>query len=218
MPVIDARAPATPWTARCPRALVPRPLVAGDASVHLWLLRGGRDDPRLRLLVARYAGLDPDGLAPALGAHGKPFLEGHALRYNVSHSGEWSALALAHGTELGVDLEHGRRVRRRTALLERSFTDAERSRLDGGGDAALLRYWAAKEALVKAIGRGIAYGLKQIEIGESADGSLHVARLGGPAAPAARWRIAGFDPGEDGFGVLAYEGPERPLAFFWAPD
>ena len=214
----DARAPAMAWTERCPRGLGASPLAADDPSVHLWLLRGGRDDPRLRRLVACYAGIDPDALAPAVGPHGKPYLEGHALRFNLSHSGDWSVLALAFGTELGVDLEHQRRVRRRSALLERSFTDPERQRLGGGGDAALLRYWAAKEALVKAIGRGIAYGLKQIEIGEDAGGALRVNALGGSAAPASRWRIHGFDPGEDGFGVLAYEGPVRPLAFFRAPD
>lgn len=217
-PVTEPAAPATPWIERCPRSLPPAPLAAEDPSVHLWLLRGGRDDPRLRALVAAYAGLAADALPLAVGPHGKPFLDGHPLRFNLSHSGDWSVLALASGTEVGIDLEHARRVRRRTALLERSFTEPERQRLAGGGDAAILRYWAAKEALVKAIGRGIAYGLKQIEIGELPDGALAVRSLGGPAAPAARWRVRGFDPGEDGFGVLAYEGPERPLAFFRAPD
>lgn len=214
----DAHAPAMAWTERCPRGLEASPLAADDPAIHLWLLRGGRDDPRLRALVARYAGIDPAALALSVGAHGKPFLDGHPLRFNLSHSGDWSVLALAVGTELGVDLEHQRRVRRRAALLERSFTEGERQRLAGGGDTAFLRYWAAKEALVKAIGRGIAYGLKQIEIDEDVAGNLRVRALGGPAAPASRWRIAGFEPGEDGFGVLAYEGSERPLAFFRAPD
>lgn len=214
----DADAPAMAWTERCPHGLGASPLAADDPAIHLWLLRGGRDDPRLRALLAVYAGLDPAALTLSVGAHGKPFLAGHPLRFNLSHSGDWSVLALARGTEVGVDLEHQRRVRRRAALLERSFTDGERQRLAGGGDTAVLRYWAAKEALVKAIGRGIAYGLKQIEIDEAADGSLRVRALGGPAAPASRWRIAGFEPGEDGFGVLAYEGPERPLSLFRAPD
>lgn len=215
--MIASIAPATPWIERCPRGLPPSSLATDDPTVHLWLLRGGRDDPRLRALVAAYAGLAVDALPLAVGPHGKPYLDGHPLRFNLSHSGDWSVLALAAGTELGIDLEHARRVKRRTALLERSFTDGERQRLAGGGDAAFLRYWAAKEALVKAIGRGIAYGLKQIEIDERPDGALAVRALGGPAAPANRWRVHGFDPGEDGFGVLAYEGPERPLAYFRAP-
>ncbi len=211
-------ATATDWTERCPDGLEERPLAEDDASLHLWLLRGGRDDPRLRRVVARYAALEPEALQPSVGPHGKPFLDGHRLRFNLSHSGDWSLLVLGFGSELGVDLEHQRRVRRRTALLERSFTAAERARLGGAGDAGLLRYWAAKEALVKAIGRGIAYGLQQIEIGERADGALFVQSLGGPAAPASRWRVHGFDPGGDGFGVVAYEGEERPLRFFRAPD
>lgn len=211
-------APATDWIERCPDRLEERPLAEDDPGVHLWLLRGGRDDPRLHRVVARYAALDAASLRPSVGPHGKPFLDGHRLKFNLSHSGDWTLLALGYGSELGVDLEHQRRVRRRTALLERSFTAGERARLDGAGDAGLLRYWAAKEALVKAIGRGIAYGLQQIEIGERPDGTLFVQSLGGPAAPASRWRVHGFDPGGDGFGVVAYEGPERPLRYFRAPD
>jgi 4'-phosphopantetheinyl transferase len=210
--------PATTWTPLSPHALRDPPLAADDPSIHVWLLRGGRNDPRLRALVACYAGCAADTLALCIGAHGKPYLDGHGLRFNVSHSGDWTVLALGWSVELGVDLEHARRVRRRTALLERCFTPAERTRLASGGDQALLRYWAAKEALVKAIGRGIAYGLTQIEIGEHADGRLAVVALGGPAAPAARWQVCGFDPGEDGFGALAYEGPERPVVGFRAMD
>jgi 4'-phosphopantetheinyl transferase len=215
---LSACAPATEWIERCPDSLDAVPLPDDDASIHLWLLRGGRDDPRVYRVVARYAALAPETLQPSVGPHGKPFLDDHGLRFNLSHSGDWTVLALGWRTELGVDLEHQRRVRRRSALLERSFTAGERSRLAGAGDAGLLRYWAAKEALVKAIGRGIAYGLQQIEIGERADGTLFVHSLGGPAAPASRWRVHGFDPGGDGFGVVAYEGIERPLRFFRAPD
>lgn len=210
--------PATTWTPLSPQSLRDPPLPADDPSIHLWLLRGGRDDPRVHALVARYAGCAAESLVPCIGPHGKPYLDGHRLRFNLSHSGDWTVLALAWSVELGVDLEHARRVRRRTALLERCFTTAEQARLASGGDRALLRYWAAKEALVKAIGRGIAYGLKQIEVGEHPDGRLAVVALGGPAAPAARWQVCGFDPGEDGFGALAYEGPERPVLGFRAAD
>lgn len=209
---------STPWTPLSPESLPQRPLADDDHGVHLWLLRGGRHDPRLRALVARYAGLAAADLQPSIGPHGKPYLDGHALRFNLSHSGDWTVLALAFGCELGVDIEHARRVRRRSALLERCFTDAERDRLAHGGDRGLLRYWAAKEALVKAIGRGIAYGLKQIEIAERADGQVAIHSLAGPAAPAARWQVVGFDPGEDGFGALAHEGAVRPLRFFRAPE
>jgi 4'-phosphopantetheinyl transferase len=217
-PTDPARCPTTPpWTPIDPGS-GSFPVDALDAqAIHLWLLRGGRSDPRLRTLVAAYAGQDEASLSLSIGAHGKPYLDGHPLRFNLSHSGEWTLIALARGCELGVDLEHARRVRRRTALLERCFTDAERGRLANGGDAALLRYWAAKEALVKAIGRGIAYGLKSIEIDEDASGGLCVRALSGAAAPASRWQLAGLEPGEDGFAALAYEGRVRRVACFrWA--
>lgn len=210
--------PGTPWTPHPLDALDGCGLAAGDRSIHVWLLRAGRNDPRLRQLVGHYAGVAPDSIETRIGPHGKPYLHDHSLRFNVSHSGDWSILALARDVEIGVDLEHARRVKRRTALIERCFTPAERERLVTAGDRGLLRYWAAKEALVKAIGRGIAYGLKQIEIGERNDGQIVIHSLSGPAAPAQRWRLVGLDPGGDGFAALAYEGVERPLALFRAPD
>ncbi len=219
MPCLTASlSSGTPWTPHSLDALAHSPLADHDPAIHVWLLRAGRNDPRLRQLVGRYAGVAPESVETRVGPHGKPYLHGHSLRFNVSHSGDWSVLALARDVEIGVDLEHARRVRRRTALIERCFTPAERERLLAAGDRGLLRYWAAKEALVKAIGRGIAYGLKQIEIGEQACGRLVIQSLSGPAAPAQRWQLVGVDPGGDGFAALAYEGVERPLLFFRATD
>jgi hypothetical protein len=114
------------------------PYVAGDSpqhpasaldasSVHLWLLRAERGDPAVRALLARYTGLAPEALAVDIGAHGKPALRGVDLAFNLSHSGAHTLLAVARGCALGVDLEHRRRVRRRSALLERCFGQAEPS-------------------------------------------------------------------------------------------
>jgi len=213
-----SQSPGTAWTPHSLAALAGSPLAERDPAIHVWLLRAARNDPRLRHLVGRYAGVSPESIETRIGPHGKPYLHDHFLRFNVSHSGDWSVVALARDVEVGVDLEHARRVRRRTALIERCFTTAERGRLLAAGDRGLLRYWAAKEALVKAIGRGIAYGLKQIEIGEQACGRLVIQSLAGPAAPAQRWQLVGLDAGEDGFAALAYEGVERPLLFFRAAD
>lgn len=216
--LVEAMGPVTAWKPIKADAQ-PHPADLLDAhSVHLWLLRGGRDDQRLGALVARYCGRSADELQLRIGEHGKPFLHDHELGFNVSHSGDWTLLGLARGCQIGVDLEHARRVRRRSALLERCFTTAEQRRLGAGGDMLLLRYWAAKEALVKAIGRGIAYGLKQIEIGEEFPAGIGIVGLDGPAAPASRWQLAGLDPGHDGFAAVAHDGGPRDVVCFELVD
>ena len=188
-----------------------------DDEIHLWLLERGRGDPAVRALIARYAGVEPAELKFAHGAHGKPRVPDVALTFNLSHTGSHTLLACARGCELGVDLEHERRIRRRAALLERCFTEREQARMraDGPGEAALLRHWAAKEALVKAIGRGIAYGLKRIAI--AFDGSHpRVVELDGEAGPPGRWQLAGFEPLPGAYAALAYEGTPRSLRGFLA--
>ena len=78
-------------------------------------------------------------------------------------------------------------------------------------DAALLRHWAAKEAVVKAIGRGIAYGLHNIELAPADGDELVLARLEGPAGPHVRWRLAGVALGDGAYGALAWDGPVRRI-------
>lgn len=186
-----------------------------DDAIHVWWLGAARreDDVSARRLVARYAGLAVEAMRWQLGEHGKPELPGSGLAFNLSHSGATTLLALARNTVVGVDVEHPRRIARRRALLARCFTPAERARIEAAPDpdAALLRHWAAKEAVVKAIGRGIAYGLHNIELAPAAGDELVLARLEGPAGPHVRWRLAGVALGEGAYGALAWDGPVRRI-------
>lgn len=166
--------------------------VAGFASgtVDVWWLSAARGDPAVRALIARYAGEHPESLRLTSGPHGKPMLEAARLRFNLSHSGGTTLLAFALDAEVGVDVEHARVVRRRDALLARCFTVAEQARLrtDPDPDRALLAAWTAKEAVVKAVGRGLAYGLARIELDLAGDRPLLVA-VAGEAGPASRWTL-----------------------------
>lgn len=185
----------------------------GDDEVHLWMVRRDRG-PGALAVVAHYAGCEPSGLAIEFNPYGKPALANSTLAFNISHSGAYSLVAVGLRLRLGVDLEHSRRVSRRAALLARCFTPAERARIEAGDEDALLRHWAAKEAVVKAIGRGIAYGLSLIEIEETGYGEPRLAALGGPAGPASAWRLAGGRVGRDGYFALAHDGPARRLSCY----
>ena len=189
------------------------PPLAPDA-VHLWLLDATAREHGVAALLAAYAGVDAPAFVP--NAHGKPLLDGHALRFNLAHSGERLLLAIG-STELGVDLEHVRRIRRREALLARCFTEREQAAIRAASDPhdALLTAWTAKEALVKAIGRGIAYGLTQVELALDA-AAPRLVRLDGPAAPASAWSLAAFVPEAGYRAALAVHGPLGPVSAFRA--
>ena len=121
--------------------------------------------------------------------HGRPRLGGALGGFDVSwsHSGEGLLVALGEGVDLGVDLERARLRPRALELAERFFHAYEHRWLrdlpEPERNEAFLRLWCAKEAVVKAHGRGIAFGLDKFGLAEI-DGVLGMAaphvELGGP--------------------------------------
>ncbi|MEA2238642.1 MAG: 4-phosphopantetheinyl transferase [Thermoanaerobaculia bacterium] len=127
------------------------------------------DDDRRRSIVARaatrrilsqLAGGAPRDLVIVEGEHGKPELAGSELQFNASHSGDLVALAFARGTPIGIDVERRRALHDPLAIARRFFSGAEFAFVSGADDvvAAFLTVWTAKEAIVKASGKGIGAG------------------------------------------------------------
>lgn len=151
---------------------VPRDVIDAMAGllVDTERARAGRyrfDDDRRRSIVARAAtrrllgrslGVDPRGLVIIEGAHGKPALANREIEFNVSHSGDLVALAFANTTPVGIDVERRRTMRNPIALAQRFFSPDELAFVTAAGDVddAFFSVWTAKEAIVKASGRGIA--------------------------------------------------------------
>jgi 4'-phosphopantetheinyl transferase len=123
----------------------------------------------LRTLVGRYLDVEPRSIELATGPHGKPRLRGsdgsHGLVFNASHTGRKGVLALAFDGDLGIDVEDWRRVGNVAGLLRRCFADSERAHWESlepsCQQAELFRFWTLKEAYCKAVGRGLALGLKR---------------------------------------------------------
>ncbi len=108
----------------------------------------------------RQAGLP---LTPWHGAaNGKPvFTALPGCHFNLSHSGEWVACALAD-TPVGVDIQ--RREKYRPRLVQQFFTEPEAARLErcpeADQDRVFTQLWTVKESYAKMTGEGI-LALKQ---------------------------------------------------------
>ncbi len=121
----------------------------------------------LRLLLGSYLGIPGKDLKIIQADGGKPCLAGEqaisGLKFNMSHSGNWLAIVVARGLEVGVDLECQRTFRRPVDLARRFFTDSEADHLaqlaEPECSQAFLDQWTAREALVKAQGCGLAGAL-----------------------------------------------------------
>jgi len=141
----------------------------------------------LRSTLAAATGVAPGSLALALGAHGKPALEPRILgapAFNLAHTADVVALALGHAPALGLDIEVLAERPSAERIARRRFAPAEAAWLaDLHGEErarAFLRLWTAKEALLKALGTGIAGGLASVELAPDPDGALRLVR---PPAP-----------------------------------
>lgn len=191
-------------------ALLFRPPPAGELrallaeGLHLWRLGAGQD--WRALLVRRYRTPPPHR-----GPHGQPRVAGLAVAH--ADSGAWRALAVAESGPLGLDLECVRALRCREALLRRCFAAEEREALAAAGDRLLLRCWTLKEAVVKAHGRGLAYGLARIVTRPRGEWP-ELAAIAGEAGPAARWAVLGFELAEGCDATLVQPSPARPVLAF----
>lgn len=188
--------------------------IAGARQRALWVAaRAG-----LRGVLGRY--LDRDPAALRLRESGKPRLEPRSpLRFNLSHSGDVALLAVASERELGVDVEELDRSRDVDALARRMLLAAERAAVAEADDRALAyyRHWVAKEAYVKATGRGLA-SMRSFEVALDGPRGERLVHVGGDPAEAARWSLRTLDVATPYVAALVFEGVARvgPLAV-WEP-
>ncbi|MBE1162120.1 4'-phosphopantetheinyl transferase family protein [Dyella acidiphila] len=194
-------------------------IVAGldHRVVHVWLLDYRKAQKRAPLcaLLGAYLGLPADAVVLVEGEHGRPELASpwnQLLQFNWSHSGDKAIIAVARGLAPGIDIEHLRPRPRAMQLAERFFHPDEVADLAtlpaDARERAFMQLWTGKEAVLKALGRGVAFGLHRLR--------LTVA----PQTPAllwlenddiSQWRLHPLDIDADHAATLAWRGPPRTI-------
>lgn len=123
----------------------------------------------LRQWLSQVTGKPANHLTLATGPHGKPFLlEDPTLQFNLSHGGDWLAIALSDRYAAGIDIEPIQPRRQLTQLCRRYLSEGEsRTVLSLPPDQAqtqFLRYWTCKEAYVKGLGVGLTIPLNTVDL------------------------------------------------------
>jgi len=123
----------------------------------------------LRLIASGYLATDPSYLTFQYTGHGKPYLRDYSLSFNLSHSGDLALMVFAQDGRLGVDIELIRPIDQLESVAALCFSPQERYQL-GAMDArqrlvAFYSCWTRKEALVKALGKGLFFPLQWTEVG-----------------------------------------------------
>ncbi len=142
-------------------------------------IRGILGETMVRYLAETRFGLPGRRLSFATEENGKPFLTGEAqaLRFNLSHAGDWVVCAI--GDEpTGIDVEQVKDAG--VNIAERVMTPGEYRRWMLLPEAerlrAFYRAWTAKESYAKYRGEGLGLDFAELEILPEGDG---YSRVGG---------------------------------------
>jgi len=188
-----------------------------DDEIHVWQLdyrpQHGREP--LRFVLGAYLGIEADRVTLLNGEHGRPALaDGHDpfLGFNWSHSGHHALIAIGRRITPGIDLEQVRARPRALEIAQRYFSADETAALlalpTTARNAAFLELWTAKEAVLKALGRGLAFGLDRLSIVNMAD-RLILQRLEGDDVAA--WQLQRLAVEPTLVATLAWRGDVRHI-------
>lgn len=111
----------------------------------------------LKVLLAEYIGLHVDTIFLDIDSNKKPYISSHpSVYFNVSHSGNYALIAIAK-SPIGIDIEYVNKSFDFTEILPNVFSQTEINYINNSNNKRYLFYqfWTRKEAIVKAIGKGI---------------------------------------------------------------
>ncbi|MDA0746277.1 MAG: 4'-phosphopantetheinyl transferase superfamily protein [bacterium] len=164
----------------------------------------------LRTVLARYLAVDPAEMCFEYGSHGKPFLAGHDLHFNLSHSGGLGLLALVRGQRIGADVEQIREKVRHEQIANRFFSSGEVEALGRLPQpqrvVAFFTCWTRKEAYIKAIGEGLSCPLDRFDVSVVPGEPAELLCVRGDPGATTQWTMRALDLGPGYVGAVVVEG------------
>ena len=184
----------------------------------------------LRKLLSNYLQISPNDLKFKYGNCGKPQLTGFKqdspLEFNLSHSGEYALYGFTYHHPIGVDLEYIREMPDAVKIAQRFFSEREyrliNSVEDAQKSAVFFKLWTAKEAYLKAIGKGLAGSLANVDIiFDGVQSPRLLAAIKGRKAAVTNWSIYSCIPATGYIATMAVKTsiPFKQINFWhWHED
>ncbi len=209
---IDHVRPRADWLQPRERQRLERLRVAGKRRQFL------AAQTALRQVLAGYLGLDGAEVRFAYGEQGKPYLPDRPdLGFNLSHSHELAVIAVAPGTQVGVDVEFRGRRRPFQRLARRYFAPPEAAVLaalgEADGPSAFYDMWVLKEAYLKAIGTGLTFAPRRFVVDAAARPPRLISSEAEPPARTAQWRLAYLRLHPHYSAAVCWRGGERAICY-----
>jgi phosphopantetheinyl transferase len=121
----------------------------------------------LRLILGKRLETDPLRISFLTGVYKKPGLEGNPVYFNITHTGNSFAIVISESCEAGIDMESVNRDMNFRGIIKNFFSMSESEFIMQDPAESASRFfmlWTRKEALLKALGTGIADNLPGVEV------------------------------------------------------
>lgn len=175
----------------------------------------------LRVLLARYVNTEPRTIAFKVNEFGKPellFPSRAGIEFNVSHSGDYSLLAFSR-VPVGVDIQQTSSLSF-ADLAPQVFSEPDyltfKSLTADDQRAAFFNAWTRKEAMIKAIGRGVSIPLTSFDVSFLPTEPARLRCMRSQDFGPVHWSILALEVGDGYSAALAVAGaPGRVRHFAW---
>ncbi len=176
----------------------------------------------LRAILSSYMGCAPHQIVFESNKLSKPCLanakDGNEIQFNLSHSGDITLIAVSQRSAIGIDVEYIRMIPDAHQIVNSTFSVQEREYLNNLPSAdyekRFFACWTAKEAFLKATGRGLSYPLDKFSIIFSNGLPSGVKFDDDNPFPDKCWRIIGLSPGPGYSGAMAIAELQSELKFY----
>lgn len=168
----------------------------------------------MRQILAKYLHLDASSMVFEYGEQGKPFLNN--IAFNMSHSHGVMLLAVTKSTPVGVDVEWVREKFIGDALAKVSLSEQEflqyQQLPEASKKQSFFHVWTCKEAVIKALGQGVFFGLKDFSVNIMPKEPAKLLSIKDDSSSA--WHLYHFLAKESYPGAVAWRGNVKQLCFY----
>lgn len=151
----------------------------------------------LRIIIGSYLDQEPADLKINSTPDGKPYLENSKLEFNLSHSGNIWICALCQSKQVGIDIQERYPITSIKTIIKNYFSVDEKNYLDslpaGQYKDNFFSLWTAKEAYLKAIGKGFQESPTKISILPDASSGNYILDQAQSQQKSGEWTISAID-------------------------
>ncbi len=155
----------------------------------------------LRSILGMYLGSDFYDQEFYISRYGKPALQDsckdNSIHFNISNSENICVCAFGQYSEIGIDIEKIHDLPDMDRIIARFFSEEEKRRFCSlplaDRTQTFFKYWARKEALLKAMGIGLYYPFDKVDVSDEGKDTFQAFIHTNALHPEMGWRLMDID-------------------------